>query len=747
MKQILQNYKTGELKLEEVPVPFLKDGGVLVRNQSSLVSIGTEKAMTDLAQKSIIGKAKDRPDLVKQVIEKAKRDGIVNTFNTVRNKLDIVKPLGYSSSGIVDSVGVGVNEFLVNDRVACAGAGYASHAEFIFVPKNLCAKIPENVSFEDAACTTLGAVALQGVRVANVQLGEKVAVIGLGLVGQITVQLLRSAGCRVIGFDTDLARVEIALGLGMDVGINDLGVAEDAAFFMSGGYGMDAVIITASTPSSGPVELAGKISRDKGRVVVVGLVGMDVPRESFFKKELDLRLSKSYGPGRYDPIYEEKGVDYPFGYVRWTEKRNMESFLDLISQGKLSLRPLITHCFPIDEAETIYSLLNGKISVQDKGIKKYENRLEDGDSCKNKNLLGVLIRYKESLDVNVSKLMINKLTQGNNGLSSPNSGRINVGLIGTGNFVRSTLIPALKSIGSVKLKGLASATGMNAKVYAGKHEFEYCTTDYNDILNDETINAVIIATRHDLHSRLVVEALQANKSVLVEKPLALFEDEVKKIIDVWKNGGQKLLVGFNRRFSPFTIKVKEFFKNRIGPIVINYRINAGFVPKESWVHDPDEGGGRIIGEVCHFVDLLQFFVSDEPVKIYAETMSDNVTFTNDNINIHIKFKDGSIGTITYIACGDKSFAKERIEVFGDGKVAVIDDFKSGVLVKNGKSTKIKGSHDKGHETELELFFESIKNDSELPIPFKESVLTTLMTFRIIDSLKSGQPVFIEECVI
>lgn len=745
MKQILQNYKTGELKLEDVPVPFLKTGGVLVRNQCSLVSLGTEKSMTDLAQKSIIGKAKERPDLVKQVIDKAKRDGIINTFNTVRNKLDVVKPLGYSSAGVVDSVDSGVNEFLRGDRVACAGAGYASHAEVIFVPKNLCVKIPDNVSFEDAACTTLGAVALQGVRIANPQLGEKVAVIGLGLVGQITVQLLRSSGCTVLGIDLDPKRVDIAIKLGMDAGVAELSDTGKTVKSISRNYGMDAVIITASTPSSSPVELAGEICRDKGRVVVVGNVGMNVPRDIFYKKELDLKLSRSYGPGRYDTVYEEKGIDYPLSYVRWTEKRNMETFLELLSQQRLNLKPLVTHCFPIEEAETIYSLINGKISIADPVVEKYEKVLEDEDGVKSKNLLGVLIKYKESLSVNESKLQIKNLSQLNPQSTINNRQLINIGIIGVGNFVRTTLIPALKNNKHVKLKGLVAATGMNAKVYSERYGFEYCTTDYKEVLNDENIDAVIIATRHDLHASMVVEALENKKSVFVEKPLALTEDELKRVVEMWRSGSQKLIVGFNRRFAPYTTKVKEFIKNRKGALVVNYRINAGDIPKDNWVHDPVEGGGRIVGEVCHFVDLLQFLICSDIVKVYAEIASDNINFTNDNVNIHLKFKDGSIGVITYLSCGDKSFSKERIEVFVDGTVAVIDDFKSGVLVKDGKTKKIKvENRGKGHSEELDLFCLSVLKDNKVPIPFEECVQSTFLTFKIIESLKTGQPVLITE---
>lgn len=739
MKQILQNYKTGELKLDEVPVPHLKSGGVLVQNRFSFVSVGTEKSMTELAQKSIIGKAKERPDLVKQVIEKAKKDGIVNTLNAVRNKLDVVKPLGYSCAGVVIEAGHGVDEFLPGDRVACAGAGYASHAEVVFVPKNLCVKIPDNVSFEDASCATIGAVALQGVRIAEPLLGEKVAVIGLGLVGQLTVQFLQNAGCSVLGIDLDKVRVETAMKLGMEVGVSDFGEVAARVKSISGGYGMDAVIITASTPSSGPVELAGEICRDKGRVVIVGNVGMNVPRNEFYKKELDLRLSRSYGPGRYDTVYEEKGIDYPLGYVRWTEKRNMETFLELAGKGKLNIEPLITHCFPIDEGENVYAFLNGDISISDKRVTKYKKNIEtESDEFRTRaSLLGVLIEYNDEVDLGsttrITKTKFAKHVNGNNSRQI-----INVGLIGAGNFVRSTLLPILKDIKAYKLKGLSTATGLNAKVSAEKHSFEYCTTDYKQLLGDKDIDTIVIATRHDLHSRLVIEALENDKDVFVEKPLAIYEDELAKIIDVMQKTNRKLLVGFNRRFSPFAVKVKEFFADRMEPLVLNYRVNAGFIPGDNWVHDPDEGGGRVIGEVCHFVDLLQFLANSSPVKVYAEAAS-GIHDMGDNVNISIKFEDGSIGTITYLSCGDKTFSKERVEVFSEGKVAVIDDYRSGSITKNGTTKKLRG-HGKGHEQEFEEFALALTNGNECPIPFKESAMVTHVMFKIMESIKKGIPV-------
>ena len=741
MKQITQNYKTGELSLKEVPVPALKPGGIIVRNRYSLVSVGTEKSMTELAQKGVIGKAKDRPDLVRQVIDKAKRDGIVNTFNTVREKLDIVKPLGYSSAGVVVEVGHDVDEFLPNDRVACAGAGYASHAEMIYVPKNLCTKIPENVSFADAACTTVGAVAMQGVREADLSLGERVTVIGLGLVGQITVQLLSAAGCTTLGYDPDITRVKSAVKAGLEYGFSEINDLEKTADTISKGYGIDAVIITASTKSSEPVNLAARIARHKGKIVVVGNIGMELHRDVFYKKELDLRLSRSYGPGRYDPVYEEKGIDYPFGYVRWTENRNMETVLDLISKGKLVLDKLLTHCFPIDEAENVYKLLNNKISSADSLIRRYKIPLtsEDKDNEDKDKLLGILIEYKEALTDTV-RLKVNVKKE-----FHTNPELIKVGLIGAGNFAKNTLIPILKSIPTIQLKGLASSTGINAVTNREKYHFQYCTTDYKEILNDNEIDSIIIATRHNLHAKLVIEGLRKGKDIFVEKPLALNKNELTDISDTWNVGTQRLMVGFNRRFSSHISNIMKLFKDRREPFVINYRINAGFIPMDSWVHDAEEGGGRIIGEVCHFVDLLQFITGSPPVKIYADLML-NSKYSNDNVTVNLKFKDGSIGTITYLSCGEKVFPKERLEIFNGGSTAVIDDFRSSTMIKSGKTRKVKTRlQDKGHHRELETFFSKIKEGKDSPIPFIENFTATLATFRIEESIKKGIPIIIDDC--
>jgi len=721
MKQLIQNYKTGELRVEEVPLPALKPGGVLVRNVFSLISTGTEKAKIELARKNLLAKAKEKPEQARQVLETLKKEGIINTYRKVMTKLEAPSPLGYSSAGIVMEVGREVDEFKVGQRVACAGAGYAVHAEVVFVPTNLCVKIPDGVGFDYAAFTTLGAIAMQGVRQAQLTLGENIVIIGLGAVGQLTIQMVKAAGCKVMGIDIDSWKVELAKKLGIDEGMvrdRDDILKEIRAF--SGGRGIDAVIITAGTSSSDPVKLAGNILRDKGRVVVVGAVKVDIPRKDYYEKELSLSFSRSYGPGRYDPIYEEKGIDYPIGYVRWTEKRNMEEFLRLVSKRKVNLEPLITHRFKIEDALQAYEIITGK---------------------KKEKFLGILLKYEEDKEQR-SKISL-KAVDSSKVKSYPSLKRVNLGIIGAGNFAQNFLLPNLKKISSARFKGVATATGINARHVAKKFGFEYATTKAEDIINDPEVDAVIIATRHNLHSELAVKALEENKAVFVEKPLALCEEEVKNVIKAWEKSQGRLMVGFNRRFAPLVKKAKEFYQERRGPLAIIYRINAGYIPKNHWIQDLKEGGGRIIGEVCHFVDLLEYFVKVKPIKIYAQSILDDredIT-NNDTINISLKFEDGSIGSLNYLACGDSSFPKERIEIFGEDSVGVIDDFKNATFTRKGKTKKIKRiNQDKGHREELEAFVEAVKNSKEMPIKFEEIVTTTLVTFKILESLEKGVPI-------
>ena len=727
MKQVLQNNKSGELKVEEVPHPILMPRGVLVRNEYSLISKGTERMKVDFARKSMVAKAKSRPDLVRQVLKNVKKEGWVTTVRKVMNKLESSAPLGYSSAGEVIAVGELVEGIEVGDRVACAGAGYANHAQVVSVPMNLCAKIPENVSSPQACFTTLGAIALQGIRQAAVNLGENVAVIGLGILGQLTLQMLKASGCRVFGIDIDGDMVNLAKNSGADLKTQNscFGLIigkEDVASKMMNltcDRGVDVVIITAGTSSNQPIELAGEICKDKGKVVIVGAVNMDVPRKNFYEKELDIRFSRSYGPGRYDHLYEEMGIDYPYGYVRWTEKRNMEEFLNLLQHRKVNTEKLITHQFKIGEAEKAYDLIM-------KGDEKS---------------LAVLLEY-EDLSETKPKIYLKQISpDGRKEIST-----VNIGFIGAGNFAKNNLLPHLKRMKDVRLKGVVTSTGVSAKDVARKFGFEYCSSEADQILEDEKINCMFIATRHNLHSELVCTALKAGKAVFVEKPLATSESELEEIKRTLEQTQGKILVGFNRRFSPAAQLLKKHFQDRTTPLVMTYRVNAGSIPADHWIHDPEEGGGRIIGEVCHFVDLLSFFADSEVSSVSAIAVDDfrKTPLTNDNLIVSLKFKDGSVGSIIYTSSGDTSYSKERIEIFGKSSVGVIDNFQRTVVISNGKELRFKHSGSgKGHKEELQTFIGAIKHNKPMPISPKEMINTTQATFKIIESLQTNSSANIE----
>jgi len=719
MKQLVQNYKTGELKLIEAPAPLVKPGGVLVRNVYSAVSLGTEKLTMDFAQKSLLGKALARRDLTRQVIDLAKTEGPVKAYQEAINRLDELTPLGYSSAGVVLEVGEGIDEFKVGDRVSCAKGEFASHAEVIFVPKNLCVKIPGNVDFESAAFATLGAIALHALRLCELSMGENLAIIGLGLLGQLAVQLAKASGYRVFGMDIGSEKVSLAQKLGVDDGVvigkKD---AVDRARSFTKGCGFDAVLILAGTTSNQPLEIAADISREKGKIVAPGMVKLDVPREIFYKKELSLVVSRAWGPGFDDATFELKGIDYPSAYIRWTERRNMAQFLELVADGRVQLKPLITHRFKIDEAETVYKAI-----------------MEDTSG----KYIGVLLGYdiQEEKDL-ATKIQLKKEVK-------KAKKQINVGLVGAGTFATTTVLPKIKKLPSINLRGVATATGPSGKHAGDKFGFEYCTTDYNKILEGPDIDCVLIATRHNLHAKLVVEALAHGKDVFVEKPLALSLSELKEVTDAYKQNSGRLMVGFNRRFSPFSLRAKELLLSTNEPIVISYRVNAGFIPKESWVHDPSEGGGRILGEICHFIDLAQFLTGSLPIKVYAEALSNTGVYTpNDNVSTTITFKNGSLASITYTASGDKAFPRERVEVFGGGSVCVIDNFKSLVFTKGGGKKKMsRFNKDSGHRGEFSAFFSAIQKGEGCPVDFEEYIYTTLATFAIEESLAKGIPIEID----
>jgi predicted dehydrogenase/threonine dehydrogenase-like Zn-dependent dehydrogenase len=658
MKQLIQNLRTGQLEVEEVPPPTLTAPGVLVRNVYSLISSGTERTTVSTGQSSLLGKARSRPDLVSQVLLNVKREGVVATYQKVMTRLNKPKPLGYSSAGVVVKTFGDTDEFKTGDRVACGGGDYACHAELIFVPRNLCVPVPVGVDFREAAFTTVGAIAMQGVRQAEVTVGDYVAVIGLGLVGILTIQILKSAGCRVIGLDINPNALALAEDFGADetIVISDPKLEETASNF-TGAYGADRVIITAGTLSNQPVEIAGRIARDRATIVIVGATKLDIPRSPFYEKELTVKLSRSYGPGRYDATYEEKGVDYPIGYVRWTERRNMSAFLDLVAAKKINLEKMITQVFPIEEALKAYDIVMGKTE----------------EKC-----LAILLEYKKPPTEAGEEVVAPRVDLAKHGpIFGDNGTNIGIGFIGAGHFAQNSLLPPLRGGNGTQLVGVATATGVSAKSVAKKFGFGFCTTDPAEILQDSDIQCVFIATRHNLHSHFAVQALQQQKHVFVEKPLALSEEELSAVIAAYQNSPGELMVGFNRRFSPLLRKAKEFFSPPQSPLVIQYRVNAGYLPKTHWAQDPIEGGGRILGEVCHFVDVMQYLTDAAPTRVYAEAIAGRspTIINSDNVNITVTFSDGSLGTITYVALGDPAFGKERIEIFGGNAVATVDDFR------------------------------------------------------------------------
>jgi predicted dehydrogenase/threonine dehydrogenase-like Zn-dependent dehydrogenase len=715
MKQVTQSYRSGETRVEDVPVPLCPEGGVLVANAFSLISAGTERTVVETASESLIGKARRRPDLVRQVLDKARKEGVAPTIQAVRSRLDTPIPLGYSCAGTVIEVGHGVEDLAVGDRVACAGAGHANHAEIVAVPRNLCVRVPDEVGLDDAAFVTVGAIALQGLRVADVRLGERVVVIGLGLVGQLTVQLLNAAGCSVFGVDLDPTKVAIAHELGAVAGApREMPNLDDSILEFTGGYGADAVLITAGTSSNDPIELAAHLSRDKGRVVVIGAVGMNVPRPPFYEKELDLRLSRSYGPGRYDPEYEEHGVDYPIGYVRWTEGRNMEAFLEAVARGRVKTASLVTHRFSIDDAGGAYEVLSGKQAEPS---------------------LAILLEYPREPTVERRVPVVTAKT------SAPRA--VALGFIGAGNFSRAVLFPALKGMSEIDLVGVASNTGLSARSAAQQFGFHSATSDYRELMADPSVTAIAIATRHDLHARMTIEALDAGKSVFLEKPLALNLDELRSVLAAESRSSGLLMVGFNRRFAPAIQRFRDFFGRRTSPLTLEYRVNAGSLPRNHWLNDPHQGGGRIIGEVCHFVDLLTYLAGSSLERVYAEPLGVERGPAAQSAVISLRYGDGSIGSIIYAAEGDRTFAKERLEIIGAGAVAVLDDFRSWQISRGGKRQRggggLLGSQDKGHAAELASFARAVRQGGPSPVPVHEAAITTLATFKIIESLTRGRP--------
>jgi predicted dehydrogenase/threonine dehydrogenase-like Zn-dependent dehydrogenase len=714
MKAVVQDDGAGSLEVLELPPPLLQTGGVLVQTAVSVISAGTERTTRELARKSLVGKALARPDEVRKIFQVAQVEGVQAARQRVSARLSSSRPLGYSSAGRVIAVGADAADcFSIGQFVACAGGGYANHAELVYVPKNLCVPVPEGVDLESAAFTTLGAIALQGVRQADARVGEVVAVVGLGVIGQLTAQVLRAAGCTVIGIDLDAGRCDLAKRLGADRAL--LRSSDTASRVVAlAPSGVDAVLLTAATKSNDPVELAADICRDRARVVAVGAVELRVPREPFYKKELELRLSRSYGPGRYDSTFEEEGVDYPIGYVRWTETRNMRAFLELVRKGAVRPGPLVSHRYPLERATEAYDVVEGRA----------------GQSS-----LGVVFTYANG-DV-VAPARVQLVATRSRPAPSAAPG---VGLIGAGRFASGILLPALRSVsnGRLQFRGIASASGISARAVGRRFGFQFCASDAREILADPAVTAVIITTRHDQHAALVEAALLAGKTVFVEKPLALSRAELARVVVAQTAAQQPVLVGFNRRFAPLTRAVRAHFADTTEPLAVIARVNAGFLPRSHWTQSPTEGGGRILGEACHFVDLMCHLVGGAPVEVHAHALTNAPRYSGDNIAATIHFSDGSVGTLLYFANGDTSLAKERIEVFGQGRSAVIDDFREARLYADGRSHTVRlRAQDKGHAAEMTAFVDLLLSGGPPAVVFDESVISTLTTIAIQDSLNVG----------
>jgi polar amino acid transport system substrate-binding protein len=705
MHQLTQQLKSGFMEILEVPFPALGKGQIMVRNHYSVISAGTEGKTVSDARKGYIAKAGARQKEVRQVIDMIKNNGLSETYKLVMNKLEAPASLGYSCAGEIIAVGEEVVNFQVGDLVACGGQG-AFHADVVSVYQNLCVKVPEKVDLRHAAFTTIASIAIQGIRQSDLRFGESCVIIGLGLVGQITIQLLNAAGIRTIGVDIDDQQVEAGLICGAAVSLkrNQSGI-EKIIQDQTHGIGADAVIITAATSSLDPVNFAGEICRKKGRVVIVGSVPTGFERANYYKKELELLMSSSYGPGRYDLSYEEKGIDYPVSHVRWTENRNMQSFIDLLAIDKLDMDKIITHTFSLEDAPEAYNMIVDK----------------------SEHFAGMLIRYDDQKTIQKT-LKLNDIQY------KPQE--INVGFIGAGNFAQNILLPRLK--GLCNFTGIATAHGNTARYVADKYKFGYCSDNADDIIADNNTNTVFIATRHNLHAAYIIKALKTGKNVFVEKPLAMTLGELEEIKSIMESstGDNRLMVGFNRRFSPLIQIIQRLFTSE-QPKAMIFRINAGSVPSGHWVNDPAIGGGRIIGEVCHFVDLAMYIAASPINTVTANSMAENPQL-NDTITITLTFKNGSVANISYFSNGNKSLPKEYIEIFCSGTTAIIDDFKSLTLYsKKVKKQKLK-SQDKGHADELRKFILSIKERKPCPIPFSELYLSTLATFKVLDSLKENR---------
>ena len=701
MKQIIQNLKNGDTILEEVPVPRVKSGCVLIKTTRTLVSLGTERMLVDFGKANFIQKAKQQPDKVKMVFNKIKTDGLRPTMQAVFNKLEQPLPLGYCNVGKVVAVGKGVTEFSVGDRVASNGY----HAEYVCIPKNLVAKIPDNVSDEDAAFTVVGAIGLQGIRLLKPTFGETIVVVGLGLIGLITAELLLANGCNVIGFDFDSEKIRIANEKGI-IAINPSDGTEQVKFVESytNGIGADGVIITASNKSNEIISQSANMCRKRGRIILIGVIGLDISRADFYEKEISFQVSCSYGAGRYDEEYEQKGNDYPIGYVRWTEKRNFEAVLNAISKKSLDVNSLITQRFPLNEYQKIYRDISSSKSIA--SILEYSSSDNQKTTIK---ISGKSFVAKKSV----------------------------IGIIGAGNFTSSTILPNLKRC-NANVKFIASSGGLSSTTMAKKYNIANSTSDYHEILKDKEVDLVFVTTQHHMHTKMTLEAMDAGKSVFVEKPLALNNDELDKIIKNYTANNINISVGFNRRFAPLAIKMKKVLGNATQPINIVATMNAGFIPKDVWVHDMEIGGGRIIGEACHYIDLCSFLTGSPVIAVCMSAMGANPEENTDNATILLKYENGSNAVINYFANGSKAYSKERVEVYSQGRTLIMDNWRKLKGYGFKLFSSVKSAQDKGHYNQFKSLIEQQKNGGAPIISFEEIVNTTKTSFSAIDSLKIGK---------
>jgi len=719
MKQVSQNYRTGQIKLEDVDLPALKRGGILVRTHYSVISAGTEGMKVKEGKMSYLGKARARPDQVKKVLNTLRQQGFVATYQKVMNKLDSLTPLGYSLSGEVIAVSDGAEEFQVGQRVACAGAGYANHAEINFIPKNLAVPIPANVSIKHAAFATVGAIALQGYRQAEMQLGETACVIGLGLIGQLLVQILRAGGIHVIGVDLVKTRCELATKLGATAAMTpDEPSLISNVKRLTRGIGVDCVFLAAGGSSNAPVKLVVDIARDRARVVDIGKMKLDLPWNDYYLKELDVRFSRSYGPGRYDPTYEEQGIDYPIGYVRWTERRNLSSFLELVAENKVQLDLIASSIRQFSEAEQVYQEM-----AEGKG-----------------NVLGTVFEYTvDNEKVERNRYHISSTTT----LNPTTTGKVRLGVIGAGNYASSMLLPHLQKNDDVELVAVATTTSLSAQNAFRKFGFLTASTDYKEILDNKDIDAVIIATRHSSHAGLVAEALRSGKATYVEKPLALnahgLELVRQAIVD---SGNDRLMVGFNRRFAPLAKEISQCIQGKYFPLMLHYRVHAGQLDRGSWYLDSAEGS-RFVGEAGHFFDLMSYLVGSRPISVIALSLRPEKLSHDDleNVAVSVQYEDGSVGNLLYLTQGGVKVPKEYLELFGGGRTVQLNNFESLALFDQDNQKIIKaGRADKGQKSELEALFQAVKTGGPMPIPIESLFDTTLTTLAAIKSVQIGNRV-------